>query len=385
MTTTKRTVMIIAGEASGDQHGAKLVQAMLARDARLDFWGIGGPALKASGVHLIMDADALSVVGITEAIEKLGQIRKGLAAAKRLLKEKHPGLLILIDFPDFNLMVAAAARRRKIPVLYYISPQIWAWRAGRVHKIKRRVDHMAVILPFEESFYRRHGVPVSFVGHPLLDDAVRTAAPSPTAARRIVTLLPGSRDREVRQHLPLLIRSAHTLKQRFSDLHFVVSCAPNIDKGLIQEIVSRQPVTLDGMVSAEPVAALFRRSTLAIAVSGTVTLQAAIHGTPLIIIYRVSPLSYWLARTLVRVDHIGLVNLISGKPVAPELIQTQATPGAIAEKATELLANPKRLADMRRELLAVRSHLGQGGVSQRVAQIALALMDGGIRSGCHAA
>jgi lipid-A-disaccharide synthase len=370
--------MIIAGEASGDQHGAKLVAAMQRLDPAFLFHGIGGGALRQAGVRIIVDADQLSVVGITEVFSKLPSLIKGIRSAKRLLKELRPKLLILIDFPDFNLYMAGFAKKLGIPVLYYISPQIWAWRSSRVKKIHRRVDHMAVILPFEEAFYRRHQVPVTYVGHPLLDRMNGSMQCPPQKNRledRTVGLLPGSRSREVTTHLPILLEAALRLRRRVPGLKFVVSCAPSVRRALLEEILVRHADCSDFDIDSTNVESVYHQSCLAIAVSGTVTLQAAICGTPTIIIYRVSPLSYRLGRALVRVKFAGLVNLISGKEILPELIQDQASPERIAEKALELLSDEKRMAKMRRELLAVKDELGRGGASMRVAQIANSLIE----------
>ena len=234
MTSATATVMIVAGEASGDQHGAKLVRAMRQLRPDLKILGIGGEQMRTAGVDVRIPAHTLSVVGITEAVAKLPQLLRAAREAKGILKRHHPGLLILIDFPDFNLHLAAHAKKLGIRVLYFISPQIWAWRPGRVRNIKRLVDHMAVILPFEERFYHEHGVPVTYVGHPLLDGemvfpdaAAHKSAPDGPA---VVSLLPGSRHREVEKHLPLLLGAAERLHQRHGQVAFLVSCAENIDR-----------------------------------------------------------------------------------------------------------------------------------------------------------
>ena len=222
-------IMIVAGEASGDMHGAKLAEALARQDRRPDVFGIGGDRMRSAGVRIEVDAHRLSVVGITEVLAKLPQILDGMRTAKRLIREKKPDLLILIDFPDFNLHLASFAKRHAVPVLYYISPQIWAWRQGRVRKIRRIVDHMAVILPFEETFYRRHGVPVTFVGHPIMDHYVSSTEPSgPHRDDQTATvgLLPGSRDSEVRKLLPLMLSAAERIGRR-RKVHFLLSQAPS--------------------------------------------------------------------------------------------------------------------------------------------------------------
>lgn len=375
-------VMIVAGEASGDEHGAKLVRAMRLLRPELTLMGIGGEQMRAAGVDVRIPAHTLSVVGITEAVAKLPQLLRAAKTAKGILRRERPGLLILIDFPDFNLHLAAHAKKLGIRVLYFISPQIWAWRPGRVRKIKRLVDHMAVILPFEERFYHEHGVPVTYVGHPLLDGEM--VLPDVAAYKRaskgpaVISLLPGSRHREVEKHLPLLLGAAGRLHQRHGQVRFLVSCAENIDAAIVSrqvEVLSRRWPQLSMAVTHQDVRKLFARSTLSIAVSGTVTLQAALCGTPTIIIYQISPMSYRLGKRLVRVKHIGLANLIAGRTIMPELIQEEAGPEKIAAAADALLSSPARLQKMRTDLLSVKQLLGSGGASRRVAEIAVGLLD----------
>lgn len=371
-------VMIVAGEASGDQHGAKLVAEMRRSDPNIFFCGIGGRALAAAGVRILVDTAVLTVVGITEVIAKLPVVYRSLAVAKKLLQSLKPDLLILIDFPDFNLRVASAARKIGIPVLYYISPQIWAWRRGRVKKIGRLVSHMAVILPFEADFYSVHGIPVTFVGHPLLD---RTSgneeeghAAEGSAERALIGLLPGSREVEINRLLPVMLDAAERMHKQDPKLTFTVSVAPTVARELLEAMMRGRGAGGSISFSEEPVERLFGRCRLIVAASGTVTLQAAIAGTPMVIIYKVSPISYWLGRALIRVDHIGLINLIAGRRLVPELIQDQATAANIADQAFSLLADEERLAQLKKDLLAAGQLLGGPGASRRVAQIALGLM-----------
>jgi lipid-A-disaccharide synthase len=374
----KKCVMIIAGEASGDLHGAKLVQGMLDRDPSIFFVGIGGRELRAAGVRILVDAAELAVVGISEVLSKGLSLVKGMSKATKLLKTLKPDLLILIDFPDFNLHMAAKAKPMGIPVLYYISPQLWAWRRGRINKIKTRVDHMAVILPFEEAFYRKHNVPVTFVGHPLLDERKlleNKKPPDRDIEKRVIGILPGSRDKEVLRHLPVMLSSAALLAQHIKDVRFMVSLAPTVNGALFDRIIGAYPA-LDGLtVTSEHVSEIFRQSRLVIAVSGTVTLEAAISGTPTVIIYKVSPFSYWIGRALVHVDHIGLVNLIGQKRIVPELVQNEVTPENIAAHVLNILNDPGVLNQTISELAEAGRRLGTAGASKRTAEIALELMN----------
>jgi lipid-A-disaccharide synthase len=375
--TDSRCVLIIAGEASGDAHGAHLIAAMKRRDPELFFCGIGGKNMENAGVHIICDAAELSVVGITEVFAKLPGVIRGMASVKRVIKGLRPDLVILIDFPDFNLHVAAAAKKQGIPVLYYISPQLWAWRSGRIHQIRKNVDHMVVILPFEEAFYRKHGVPVTFVGHPLMDayDGFQASAtdaddlPGP-----VIGLLPGSRRGEVGKNLPEMLAAASILQQKYKDATFLVSVAPSIRPEWVSVLAAPYQGVCRIVLAPGDISAVFEKSRLIIAASGTVTLETAIYGIPMIIVYRVSPVSYLLGRALIRVDHIGLVNIIAGERVVPELVQQDAHPQKIAMAAADLLDHPEKTARIRKKLQQVRNALGGAGAADKTAGIAMDML-----------
>lgn len=372
--TDKKHVVIVAGETSGDQHGAKLVKAMLASDPRLSFCGVGGPAMQAAGVRLEVDAGKLAVVGITEVFSKLPVVWSALNTVKKLLKTTQPALLILIDFPEFNLRIATAAHKAGIPVLYYISPQIWAWRPGRVKRIAACVDHMAVILPFEEEFYRGHQVQATFVGHPLLDD--RSAFEigddrSPDDNSPVVGLLPGSRAIEINRHLPIMVAAAALLRKRRPNIRFKLSQAVGLETSLFEQAISGFDLSKSLTIEKGGVEQMLSACDMVVAVSGTVTLQTALCGVPMVIIYKVSPLSYWIGRKLIRVPYIGLVNLVAGRQLATELIQQDASAFKIAAEVDRMLSDPPALADKRRQLIELRHQLGSRGASSRVADIAL--------------
>ncbi len=375
--SSQPSVVIIAGETSGDLHGARLVNAMRARNDELSFYGVGGPALRQAGVRILVDAAQLSVVGLTEVIAKLPAIVNALNTVKRLLKSLKPDLLILIDFPDFNLNIAAAARKLEIRILYYISPQIWAWRPGRVKRIAKLVDHMAVILPFEADFYKKHRVPVTFVGHPLLDDHLPNQSETckqKDAEQSVIGLLPGSRDTEIARHVPVMMDAIKILHSALNHAKFVISHAPSVKRECLEKLMRSHSHQIDVEIISGPVEDVFRRCDLVVAASGTVTLQAALHGIPMVIIYKVSPLSFWLGRALVRVKHIGLVNLIAGNEIVPELVQYQASAANIAKAVSDILADSGRRQRMRQELVNVRDLLGAPGASKRVADIAMQMI-----------
>jgi lipid-A-disaccharide synthase len=368
-------IFVIAGETSGDMHGAHFAAAVRERSPGVDLFGFGGAAMRRAGVEILMEAGELSVVGITEVLAKLPAIRRGFRTAERLLRRRRPDLLVLIDFPDFNLRVAAFAKRLGVPVLYYISPQVWAWRRGRARKIARIVDHMAVILPFEADFYREHGLPVTFVGHPLMDDTRwhpvgrRVAVGGP-----VVGLVPGSRESEIRRHLPVMLEAAVLARRRSASMRFVVSRSPQLPEALFDALCRPFTGHLDFDIDPRGARHLFGQVDLLLTKSGTVTLEAARAGVPMIVMYRVSPVSYLLGRLLIRVPHIALVNLIAGRAVVPELIQHQASPERIACWLLRLTDRPERLDRMRRELLETADRLGREGASERVADIALGML-----------
>ena len=369
--------MIIAGEASGDMYGARLARSIKSESPQTFIFGVGGQAMQTEGVRCIVDAETLSVVGITEVISKLPTVFRAMAIVKKALHSLKPDLLILIDFPEFNFRVAAAAKKLNIPVLYYISPQIWAWRQNRVNKIKRLVDHMAVILPFEAAFYRDYQVPVTFVGHPLLDKIpIETTNPVQETNQQqpVIGLLPGSRDKEVANLLPVMLESARMIKRKLPTAKFLVSCSESINASWVADLVRPYASTLDIEVVEGTVSQVFKRSLLLVAASGTVTLEAALHGVPMVIVYKVSPLSYWLGKRLIKVKHIGIVNLIVQKELLPELIQDDASPPIIAEKVIQMINDREGLKQIESELLAIRDLLGGAGASDRVAEIAMDLI-----------
>ncbi len=369
-------VVMIAGEASGDLHGAHVIQSLRKRYEHITVAGAGGTAMQAAGAENVIDIRQLSVMGFSAIITKAPQLLRALRRLKHLISSARPHLVVLIDFPDFNLHLAGFAKKLGIPVLYYISPQLWAWRSRRVLKIKRRVDHMAVILPFELSFYQQYDVPVTFVGHPLMDGPLAAAnrlRPPSSNDEICMALLPGSREGEVRRILPQMLKAASILQKKLPGIRILISHAPTIDQQLMKEISGSYPLT-NVETTAEPVIKLFERSHLTIVSSGTASLEAAIFGIPAILVYAMSTLTYTVGKLLIRVPHIGMANLIAQKRVIPELIQENAVAENIAAEAMDLLSNPQAYQNMQRELARVRQRMGSPGASDRVAEIAGRLM-----------
>lgn len=373
-------VMIVAGEASGDMYGAQLAAEAASLAPGLRFFGIGGARMREAGVETLVDSADMAVVGLVEVLRHFDVIAAAFLKLKRILLDDPPSLLVLIDYPGFNLRLARVARRAGVRVLYYISPQIWAWRRGRVHQIARLVDHMAVIFPFEVPFYQEAGVPVSFVGHPLYDQvSVSTGRPEAAASfgldpdRRTVGLFPGSRRSEVRRLLPVIVAAATGLKRRFPDLQFVLPLASTLG----EEDVTPQlnGAALDVTVTRERLHDLIRACDAVITVSGTVTLEIALVGTPMVVIYRLSPLTYQLAKRLVRVKNIALCNIVAGETVVRELIQEQASPPAITAEIETILHDTAYRDAIVNRLATVRSRLGRGGAARNVARLILSMAE----------
>ncbi|HOG17067.1 MAG: Lipid-A-disaccharide synthase [Syntrophaceae bacterium PtaU1.Bin231] len=374
-----RRILIIAGEASGDLHGSNLVRQMKAIEPGLRFYGVGGRKMREAGVELAADIADMAVVGLTEVVKKIPAILGVRRKLKLSLGRERPALAIFIDYPDFNLPMAKLAKSRGIPVFYYISPQVWAWRKGRIGQIGRTVDRMAVILPFEEELYRASGVDVSFVGHPLLD-AVKTRYGRDEALRRFglkdgvrtIALLPGSRPAEVERMLPVMMRMAAILERELPPLQFVLPVADSLPAQTVEDILgpfgTRVALVRDDIYDAVAVA------DLAVVTSGTATLETALLEKPMIIVYKMSMVSYAVGRMVVKVPCIGLVNIIAGKKIVPELIQGDAGAERMAAEAMDILSSPERQAAMKRELSLLRRNMGTAGASERAARIALAAM-----------
>jgi lipid-A-disaccharide synthase len=369
----------VAGEASGDLHGAGLVEALRRHAPQLAFSGMGGVRMRAAGVRLLADAGETAVVGVSELWEKRRALRTALRALRTHLAEARPALLICIDFPDFNFLLARTARRLGIPVCYFISPQVWAWRRGRVRTIRRLVRKMLVLFPFEESLYRAAGVDVTFVGHPLLD--ALASVPSRERCRerlgiadgvRVLGLLPGSRAAELRRHLPLLLDAAGKVRAEEPGVVVLLGLSDTAERAAAEAAVAMAGVP--AQVFQSRTHEVIRAADFLLAVSGTVTLEAAILETPMLITYRLGTLSSWLARCLIRVAFVGLPNLVADAAIVPELLQHDATPETLAATALDVLRSPARQDGMRAALADVRKRLGQPGAFERAAREVLTLL-----------
>ena len=367
-----REILFVAGEASGDLHAAGVARELRDRNAPFELAGIGGDEMRASGVRLIEHAEKLAVMGFVEVLRHVPKHYALLRALRRRLRGGNVALLILIDYPGFNMKLAAEAHAAGVPVLYYITPQVWAWGAGRLAKLAQTVTRAAVILPFEEKLLRDHGVQATFVGHPLLDRA--QSMPSKQEARAslglppdapVLALFPGSRAQEIERHLDQFVATARELERRRPGLRVIVSAAPHVR---LDERACPYPIVRS---ASFPV---LRAADAAMCKSGTTTLEAAVAECPLVVAYRTNRLTYAAARRLVRIPNIGLVNVVAGRAVAPEFVQDALQPRSVADALEPLLdrTSPER-AEMVKALGEVRASLGEPGAARRVATMAIDL------------
>jgi len=378
-------VLIIAGEASGDLHGASLVKAVKARptNTSIHFIGIGGQYMQEAGVELIMKSDELSVVGIIEVITKLNQLYKAKQLIKEQLHHHKPDLVVLIDYPGFNLHIAKLAKEAGIKVLYYISPQIWAWRRGRLKKIKRYVDHMMVILPFETKYYEDADIPVTFVGHPLTEavmcdltaEQAREKIGIPTTDQHVVGLMPGSRTQEIQRLLPEMLKAASQLLNLFPDIQFVLPLASTITRQDIDDYLKHYKHHQLPIIFTRNIYTAIQASDVVIVASGTATLEIGLLETPMVILYKLSWLSYGIGKCLVHLSAISLCNIILGKRVCPELLQQKACAKTIVKEVMALLNNPSQYAETVHALQQLKPLLDKGNAAKNAATVFLELLD----------
>ena len=373
-----RRILISCGEASGDLYAAALVGALRAIDPTIRVSGFGGERLRAAGADLVGDYRGLTVTGLVEAAGVLRRSWRMLDAIGEAARELRPDVFVAIDFPDFNFRLLPVMRRLAVPVVYYVSPQVWAWRAGRIHTLKKYVDRMLVIFPFEAELYERADVPVEFVGHPLVDLAVSTTPRAPflaahglAADRPVLALLPGSRPSELRHNLPAMAEAVPLIAAAVPGLQILVARAPVLDDALFSPLTALRGAGIPVAVVDRATDDVLNASDAVVTASGTATVQAALHGKPMVIVYRLSPVTYRVGRAFVRVATYGMVNLVAGRPVVPELIQDAFTPAAVAREAISLLTDTGRAETMRQDLADVRARLGAAGASRRAAEAIL--------------
>jgi len=373
------SLLVVAGEASGDLHAAALLRELKARAPGLRAFGMGGAHCRAEGLEALVDARAVSVMGLVEVLPALPRILRAMRTLEQAARERRPAAALLVDLPDFNLRLAKKLHALRIPVAYYVSPTIWAWRPGRLRTIKKYVAKMLCILPFEERLYLDAGVPAMYVGHPSLDELGAPMQVGPardglgiSREGQVLALLPGSRQSEVRRIFPAMLASARGLLATRPGLQLVVAVAPTIAIELLRREADRQRIAVRFVEGRGP--EVVAASDAAIVASGTAVLEAALMQRPMVVVYRVSRITYFIAKRLVRVAHVALVNLLAGRRIVPELIQGAMRPARIAEEVQRLLDDPAARGLQLAELAQVRAGLGDPGASGRAADQVLALL-----------
>lgn len=374
-------VMIVTGEASGDLHGSRLIKALRTLRTDIDFCGVGGRLMEAEGCEILFRGEDLAVVGLVEVVRHFKPIYSAFKKLEAILgSEEKPDVLVLIDFPEFNLRLAAKAKKAGVPVLYYVSPQVWAWRRGRVHKIAQVVDRLAAVFPFEPELYRGLDIDVQYVGHPLVTDFyvatsretfLRQYGLDPS--RKVVGLFPGSRRSEIRYCLDTLLKAAELVMHKSPDVQFLLPIAPSLSADLLRTHVATSgvEVTLVDSSIYDIAAACDAIAT----VSGTVTLQIALTATPMAIIYKLNPITYIIGKRLIKVPYVGLPNIVAGKKIVREFIQNDASPDAICKEILRLLTEEAYAAQARKDLAEVGLLLGRPGCSERVANMVAEMIE----------
>jgi lipid-A-disaccharide synthase len=375
----RKRVMIVAGEASGDLHGADFAAQLLARDPSCEIFGIGGERMRAAGVRALFKTEDIAGLGLAELASTIRLTVGAFRTLRKILRHDPPDLLVLIDYAEFNMMLAGSARRAGVPVLYYILPQVWAWRRGRIGKLVKRTQRMAVVFPFETELYAQAGGRVSFVGHPLIDRVAPAQDRASTLERhriapdaRLLAILPGSRHAEVGYLLRPMLEAARGLAAKHG-LTPVIALAPTLESSLLSEVAGVNALE-DVQIIHDDTYSIVAASDLALVASGTATLETALLGCPMVIAYKMSPVTYALARMLVRgVDFIGMPNILAGRGIVPELIQSEVTPANLVLAAEPMLAEPLH-SQIAAELRSLRASLGASGAAERVAAMAVEMM-----------
>jgi len=365
---SKKNILLIAGEVSADHHGARLIAELKKLQSDFYLWGIGGDELQNQGMEVLFHVEQMSFLGVGEVIRHLPFVRKVMQTIKNRAAQQKPDLAILIDYPGFNLRLARFLKKMNIPVVYYISPQLWAWGKGRIKTIKQSVDLMLVLFPFEKDFYEAHGVKVEYVGHPLVD---KHYAHLPQNFKQVqdgnvtLGLMPGSRRNEIKSLLPRMVETANLLFESGSIHKAVIAKVPHIEISFYQNLTGISAERFE--LTEIPMEELLPELDAALVTSGTATLETAYYAVPMVIVYHVNPLTYWLGRLLIKLTHIGLANIVAEEEIAPELIQHEFT----AQKAAHLLQkmlNPQVNEQLRQKMLIIRQKLGTPGASQRAAE-----------------
>ncbi|MFH0731758.1 MAG: lipid-A-disaccharide synthase [Candidatus Omnitrophota bacterium] len=376
-----KKILLIAGEASGDHHAASLVESIKKIDKDITFFGIGGVDMQNAGINIIYNMSGLAVIGPVDVIRHYKKIRAMYYGLCNYIKQHKPDYAILIDCPGFNLKIAKVLKSLSIPIIYYISPQIWAWGPGRIKKIRRLINKMVVFFDFEESLYRKEGVDVSFVGHPLLDDAKPTQEKYSlfvkyglSPEKITIGILPGSRNYEAVRILPIMVKSAKLIQKKLGDnnVQFLLPLAKTLKPNLIDDILKN--LNFKAHIIRGDTYNVISMCKAAMVASGTATLETALLGVPMAIVYKVGLLTYCITRSIIKIPYIGLVNVVANKMIVPEFLQYKATPGAIADRIVKLVQDESLWQEQKRELLELKNRLGSPGASARAAKEVVAFL-----------
>ncbi|MGI6544211.1 MAG: lipid-A-disaccharide synthase [Limnochordia bacterium] len=375
-------IMMVAGEASGDLHGANLAREILALEPGCRLFGMGGSLMRQAGVELVYDPTSVSVMGFAEALKSVTVLKRVLTRLGEVLDKEKPDLVVHIDFPEFNLRLAEMAHNRGIRTVYYMSPSVWAWRQGRARKIARIISCVCTVFPFEMPVYEQAGATTCYVGHPLVD-IVKSSISRPALLQQlnldpaapVFALLPGSREQEIRLHLPDMLKAATLIRKEAPDARFIIALAHTISRRLIDEYVAQEP-GLSVVITAGRTYDVLAAADAALITSGTATLESALLGTPLVMVYRMSKSTYHILRMLVKIPYVALPNIVLGEEIVPELIQNEVTPGRMAEELLALWRDPQRRAAVCAGLAQSVARLGPPGAVQRAAGVCLAVAKG---------
>jgi len=375
-----KTIFISAGEASGDAHAARMIDELKILDDQLKFVGMGGDKMRATGVEILTDIDKMAVVGLVEVLLKYRELKAELTRLQNYIVETPPGLLILVDYQEFNQKLAAFAKARGVKVLFYIGPQVWAWRPKRVYKMARIVDHVAVILPFEKKLYEDAEVAVTFTGHPLTDEVVadKTKLQARTQLniedKTTMGLFPGSRSGEIKRVLPILLETAQLIKKEKPDIQFVLPVASTIKQENLAPF-EKEMQALSVTITNEPFYDVIQSCDVILSASGTAILEIGLLEVPMVIVFKIAPISHYILSKIVSIKYLGLVNIIPGKEVVKEFIQQNAIPKDITEEAMRLLNDKQYYDEMKHELSLIRQQLGGGNGSKNVAKLAYDMLN----------
>lgn len=372
--------MFSAGESSGDQHAANMFLELKKHQPAIEGIGMGGAKMAQAGIDVRYDSSQIAVIGLVEVIRHYGEIRRALTLMQQLVAAERPDLLVCVDYKEFNFKLARYAKQQGVKVLFYVSPQVWAWRPGRVKKYGAVIDMMAVIFPFETAYYDAENVPVRYVGHPSVDKVHPQHSKADDFARfkldhtkPVVGLLPGSRGNEIKRMLPVMLKAAENLQADFPEIQFILPQADSISDALLATYLPQSPVKMT-VLKNQPYDVI-QCCDVIMTASGTATLEVALLTVPMVIVYKLSTVTYWLGRWLVNTPFIGLPNIIAGKCIVKELIQQDASAGNLAAEVKRILTDKVYADDMRDSLMAVKQQLGQGGGSKNMAELALSLLN----------